>query len=127
MPFQFLRKDEVLKLHARLLERFGGTHGLRDEGALESALAAAENRYHYENADLATCAATYAYHLSQAHAFIDGNKRIAAHVSEVFLGLNGAELTATDDQSIELFMKIAAGELSRDEVEQFFKQRVAIR
>lgn len=127
MPFQFLQKDEVLKLHARLLEVFGGTHGLRDEGALESALAAPENREHYENADLATCAATYAYHLSQAHAFLDGNKRIAAHSARVFLGLNGALLTATDDQVIELFLKIAAGELSRDGVEEFFKRWVVIR
>lgn len=124
MPFQFLQKDEVLKLHARLLEVFGGTHGLRDEGSLESALAAPENREHYENADLATCAATYAYHLSQAHAFLDGNKRIAAHAARVFLGLNNAVLTATDDQVIELFLKIAAGELSREEVEQFFKQHI---
>lgn len=127
MPFYFLRKDEVLKLHARLLELFGGTHGLRDEGALESALAAAENRAHYENADLAALAATYAYHLSQAHAFVDGNKRIAAHGARVFLGLNDAELTATDEEVVELFLKIAAGGSSRDEVEQFFKQRVAIR
>jgi death-on-curing protein len=124
LPFQFLQKDEVLKLHARLLEVFGGTHGLRDEGSLESALAAPENREHYENADLATCAATYAYHLSQAHAFLDGNKRIAAHAARVFLGLNNAVLTATDDQVIELFLKIAAGELSREEVEQFFKQHI---
>jgi death-on-curing protein len=100
---------------------------LRDEGALESALAAAENREHYENADLATCAATYAYHLSQAHAFVDGNKRVAAHAAGVFLGLNDAELTATDEQVIELFLKIAASELSRDEVEQFFKERVTVR
>jgi death-on-curing protein len=127
LPFLFLRKDEVLKLHARLLERFGGTRGLRDEGALESALAAAENREHYENIDLATCAATYAYHLSQAHAFLDGNKRIATHASGVFLGLNNAELTATDDQVIELFLKIAAGELSRDEVEEFFRQWIVVR
>ncbi len=127
MPFLFLRKDEVLKLHARLLERFGGTHGLRDEGALESALSAAENREHYENADLATCAATYAYHLSQAHAFVDGNKRIAAHASGAFLGLNDAELTAADDQVIELFMKIAAGKLSRDEAEEFFRRWIVVR
>jgi death-on-curing protein len=127
LPFLFLQKDDVLRLHARLLELFGGSHGLRDEGALESALAAAENREHYENADLATCAATYAYHLSQAHAFVEGNKRIAAHVAVVFLGLNDAELTATDEQVIEVFLKIAASELSRDEVEQFFKERVTVR
>jgi death-on-curing protein len=126
LPFLFPRKDEVLELHARVLEEFGGTRGLRDEGALESALAAAENREHYEQADLATCAATYAFHLSQAHTFVDGNKRVAFAVSEVFLKINGAELTATNEQLMELFLKIAAGELSRDEVEELFKRWIVI-
>jgi death-on-curing protein len=124
LPFLFPRKQEVLDIHARLIEEFGGSHGLRDEGALESALVASENREYYENADLATCAATYAYHLTQAHAFIDGNKRIAAAVSEIFLELNSARLNATNEQIISLFLDIAAGKLSRDEVEQFFLQWV---
>ncbi|HEX7317056.1 MAG TPA: type II toxin-antitoxin system death-on-curing family toxin [Pyrinomonadaceae bacterium] len=120
MSFLFPRKQETLEIHAQLIEVFGGSHGLRDAGALESALAAAENREHYEGADLATCAATYAYHLSQAHAFFDGNKRIAAAVSEIFLELNGARLNATNDQIIRLFLDIAAGDVSRDQVEHFF-------
>lgn len=124
MAFLFLRKEEVLNIHARSLELFGGTRGLRDEGALESALAAAENRKHYENADLATCAATYAYHLSQAHAFVDGNKRVAAAVSEIFLEINGAQLMFSNEQIVDLFLKIAASEFSRDDVERFFKEWV---
>lgn len=127
MPFLFPRKQEVLGIHARLIEEFGGGGGLRDEGALESALAAAENRVHYENAGLATCAATYAYHLSQAHAFVDGNKRIAAAVSEIFLEINGARLTATNEQIVRLFLDIAAGNLSRDEVERLFLKWVESR
>ena len=121
----FLRKQEVLTIHKQLIKEFGGAHGLRDEGALDSALVAAENRAYYEKADLATCAATYAYHLTQAHAFIDGNKRIAAAGSEVFLELNEAHLTATNDQVVDLFLSIAAGEVSRDEVERFFSAWVA--
>jgi len=120
LPFLFLRKEEILDIHAQLIEAFGGTHGLRDEAALESALTAAENSQYYENADLATCAATYAYHLTQAHAFMDGNKRIAAAVSESFVELNGARLKAADEQIVALFLDIAAGKLSRDEVEEFF-------
>lgn len=123
MPLLFPRKQEVLDIHARLIDEFGGAHGTRDEGALESALASPETRAHYENADLATCAATYAYHLSQAHAFIDGNKRIAAAVSEIFIELNGARLDATNEQVVAFFMGIAAGRLSRDEVEKFFRRR----
>ncbi|MCI0485211.1 MAG: type II toxin-antitoxin system death-on-curing family toxin [Blastocatellia bacterium] len=124
MSFIFLRKQEALDIHARLIETFGGSHDLRDEGALESALVAAETREYYENADLATCAATYAYHLSQAHAFVDGNKRIAAAISEIFLEANGARLNMTDERLVELFLDIAAGDSSRDEVERLFRQYV---
>jgi len=53
-------------IHARLIEETGGSGGLSDQGSLESALAAAENRYNYEKTDLITCAATYAFHLTQA-------------------------------------------------------------
>lgn len=75
---KFPDRLDALTVHARLISKTGGTGGLRDEGLLESALAAAENRHHYEAADVVACAATYAYHLTQAHAFVDGNKRVAA-------------------------------------------------
>ena len=127
MPFLFPRKQEVLDIHARLIEAFGGIHGLRDEAALESALASAQNREYYESADLPTCAATYAYHLTQAHAFIDGNKRVAAAVSEIFLELTGVRLNATNKQIVSVFCDIAASKLSRDEVEECFKHWTASR
>lgn len=57
---KFPDKLDVLTVHARLIAETGGSPGLRDEGLLESALAAPENRYNYEDADLVTCAATYA-------------------------------------------------------------------
>lgn len=116
----FLYKTEVIGIHEKLIEEFGGIHGLRDEGALESALASVENRAYYENADIAACAATYAYHLTQAHAFIDGNKRIAAAVSEIFLEINDAKLNAANDQIVDLFLSIASGEKSRNDIEQIF-------
>jgi len=118
--------EEVLDLHEQAIEEFGGAHGLRDEAAIESALMAAENRAYYENASLAICAATYAYHLSQAHAFIDGNKRIAAAVSELFLSINDARLELTNDEIVELFMGIAASQITRDEVERIFAQRITM-
>ncbi|MGI8469063.1 MAG: type II toxin-antitoxin system death-on-curing family toxin [Pyrinomonadaceae bacterium] len=112
--------DEILLIHAEIIKETGGSEGLRDAGALESALKAAENRLFYETDDLAVLAATYAFHISQAHAFIDGNKRIAAVASELFLEMNGAKSSATNDEIIELFLDIAAGKLSRDEVEEKF-------
>ena len=116
----------MLAIHARAIEEFGGLHGVRDAGALEAALTAAENRAYYEQATLTICAATYAYHLTQAHAFLDGNKRVAAAVAEIFLALNGAELRTTDDQIVALFLAIAAAQVSRQDVEQWFAQRVAL-
>jgi death-on-curing protein len=87
----FPDKLDVLTVHARLIAETGGTVGLRNEGLLESALAAVENRRRHEDADFVTCAATYAYHLTQAHAFVDGNKRVAAAVTETFLESNEVE------------------------------------
>ena len=119
---EFPKLETVLKFHSILIERYGGSHGLRDQGALESALAAAQNRYFYEEADLAACAATYAYHLSQAHAFIDGNKRIAWAVAILFLEMNGVILTVPETEAEEICLSIAAGQITRDEVEQRFTQ-----
>ena len=120
----FPHKNEVLEIHRQLIDRFGGLHGIRDEGALDSALLAAANRVHYEKADLAICAATYAFHLTQNHSFVDGNKRIGAAVAEVFVRLNGSHLSATNDEIVELALNIAAGTTSREQVEQWFAQRV---
>ena len=120
----FIRKAEALELHRRLLERYGGADGLRDEAALEGALIAAENCAWYENADVVACAAAYAFHLAQAHAFADGNKRVAAACMLVFLTVNGAQMEATIDELEELFMGIARGELDRAAVEEVLRGHV---
>ena len=108
-----------------MISETGGTGGIRDEGLLESALAAAENRHRYEAADVVRCAATYAYHLTQAHAFIDGNKRVAAAITETFLETNDVRLIMTDDEIVQLFLKIASGAQSRDQVEQILRGKTA--
>lgn len=120
----FPDKLEVLTVHARLLAETGGSSGLRDEALFESALAAAENRHFYEAADAVSCAASYAYHLTQAHAFVDGNKRLGAAIAETFLATNGFELVMTDQELVELCLGIASSQLNRDEVEQRLRARV---
>ncbi|MBX2998204.1 MAG: type II toxin-antitoxin system death-on-curing family toxin [Caldilineaceae bacterium] len=120
---RFITKEIALLLHARSIEEHGGSHSLRDKGGFESTLTAAENRYLYEEASLAVCAATYAYHLTKAHAFIDGNKRIAAAVAETFLEWNGLWLDATNDEIVDLFLTIAANQCTREEGEAFFQQK----
>jgi death-on-curing protein len=120
----FFSKEEMLLIHHADIERFGGSHGLRDEGALESALNAAEARNYYEQADVVTCAATYGFHLCQAHAFVDGNKRIAAIACELFLKDNGLTLGFTNEEIVQTFLKIASSEMTRDELETLLRAHV---
>lgn len=119
---KFVDRTSVLIIHRKLIDRYGGIHGIRDEGALVSAVNAAENRFNYETEDVVKLAATYAYHLSQAHAFLDGNKRIAAAIAGVFLEIKGVQLNVREAEVIDLFLKIASGNLSRNEVEIKFAE-----
>ena len=118
----FLTKNDVLKIHRRTIEAHGGTAGIRDESALESAVFSPENRYYYENADVFDCAAAYAFHLSKAHAFVDGNKRIAAVSAEVFLLINGFAITANGKELENLYLGIADGKIDRKEVGEFYRR-----
>lgn len=86
---RFLTADEVNRIHARNLAEHGGSDGTRDPGLVESALASAKNTYHYANGDLFDIAASYAFHLAESQAFVDGNKRTAVTSALVFLGING--------------------------------------
>lgn len=86
---EFLSVDEVLAIHARLVERFGGPPGLRDQGLLESALYRPQTGYY---ADLAEMAAALFESLLMNHPFLDGNKRVAFFAADVFLRLNGLRI-----------------------------------
>ena len=110
-----------------MISETGGRGGIRDEGLLESALAAAENLHHYEAADVVCCAAAYAFHLTQTHAFIDGNKRVGAAITETFLETNGLRLMMTNDEIARLFLQIASNALSRDQIEEILRDRISPR
>lgn len=86
---QFLSLDEAIAIHERLIDKFGGTQGLRDKGLLESALFRPQTGYY---ADLAQMAAALFESLIINHAFVDVNKRAAYFISDVFLRLNGWKL-----------------------------------
>ena len=120
----FLNKSDIIAIQERAIKEFGGLHGIRDEGALESAVIAIVNRFHYEQADLVACAATYGYHIAKAHAFIDGNKRTAAIATETFLLVNDARLEVKNSQFADLFIGLASGEVSRDDAEALLRSWV---
>ena len=93
--------DEVVESHDRLIDRFGGSLGLRDRGALESALARPRSGYYN---DLIEEAAALWESLSQNHPFLDGNKRVAITVTAAFLALNGFRLQFEDLDAYEFLI-----------------------
>jgi death-on-curing protein len=115
---EFLTVDDVIDNHAHQVEQFGGSHGLRDRGLLESAVAQAEVSFggEYVHPDLFAMAAAYLFHLVSNHAFIDGNKRVGLAAALVFLDLNGEAIETGTEQLYELTMGVACGEIDRDTV-----------
>jgi death-on-curing protein len=109
----FLALDQVLRLHRRSLEEHGGIDGARDPGAIESALASAQNTWFYREADLFEIAATYAFHLAESQAFFDGNKRAAIASALTFLELNGAYVQPNQDELYAAMIAIANRQLDK--------------
>ena len=111
--------------HAEQLAEHGGGAGVRDPGMLESAMARPQNLAVYGEPDAAALAGAYAFGIARNHPFVDGNKRTAAVVSETFLVLNGYALTATDAELVVAFLALAAGELSEEEMSDWFRGHLA--
>jgi death-on-curing protein len=111
-------------MQAANIDRFGGAHGIHSESALLSALEAPKNRAYYEDADVITCAATYGFHLCQAHSFADGNKRVGAACMLIFLQLNGQQCSLASEQVIEIFLAVASSKMTRDELEAFLRAHI---
>lgn len=117
--------DEVaLAIHKQQLTEHGGSSGVRDDGLLTSALARPKNLYNYEpgNASIPRLAACYAYGLARNHPFVDGNKRVALVVSLLFLKLNGMDISAPIEERYQVFMALADGSMSEDELSLWFER-----
>ena len=108
----WLTRALVEAIHDQLITEHGGSHGIRDEGLLESALARAPNQFAYGSPTLAELAAAYAVGLCRNHAFIDGNKRVALTAADVFLQLNEHELVAPEAEAVVMTRELAAGQCS---------------
>ena len=119
-----LSKRQILALHDHLIAETGGQSGLRDEGLLESALAAPFAAFGSEELypTLVQKAARLGYGLVKNHAFIDGNKRIAAHAMLTFLALNGVEPRYTQQELSDIFLKLAAGEAEYEDLLAWVKE-----
>lgn len=108
---RWLTLDEIKVAHERQLARFGGPPGIRDEGALESALMRPVNRWRYEGSELPALAAAYAFGLARNHAFVDGNKRVAFIAMTLFLRRNGVRFSPDSAEATAIMFALAAGEV----------------
>lgn len=115
MSWEFLSRRVVEAFHAEQLRRHGGAQGLRDENALESALARPEQKAHYE------LAAAYVFGIARNHAFVDGNKRTAIVAAGAFLLLNGYEMTVDQGTVYEFTIGVASGDIDEIGAAAFFR------
>jgi death-on-curing protein len=115
MIWRFLNVELVKAMQAELIDKYGGSHGLRDAGLLESAVLRAQNKVNYEpDVSVAAVAASLAWGLIKNHAFIDGNKRIGAAALFNFLRANGYKLTCSEREETEQVLRAAASEITED-------------
>jgi death-on-curing protein len=118
----------VEAVHFDLVRAHGGMPGIRDEHALESALARAPQRFAYApTTDLAGLAAAYAHGLVRNHPFNDGNKRIAFVTAGVFVGLNGYRIEAPETEVVTIMLALAAGKLDEVELAAWLRSRLVPR
>jgi len=113
-------------IHVDQLREHGGLVGVRDENALEAALARPRHKWHYEpGTAIPGLAAAYGFALSRAHPYTDGNKRVAFVVMVVFLELNGWRFAATEQQVVETMVRLASGSLSELSLEKWLTQHAS--
>jgi death-on-curing protein len=119
----FLTLDDIFESHQNQIETYGGSHGIRDIGLLESAIAQPEASFdgQYLHADIFEMAAAYLYHLVMNHPFVDGNKRVGLEAALIFLEINNENLSASDEELVDLVLKTTAGQVGKREIAEFFR------
>lgn len=124
MNIVFLSLDELIEIHRQQIEIYGGSIGLRDLGALESALAQPETTFdgEYLHTSIPAMAAAYLFHLCQNHPFVDGNKRAGANAAITFLLMNDWEPEFEPDEFADLVLSVASGGMDKTELTAQFEQ-----
>ena len=115
----------VLAVHDEQLAEHGGLPGIRDPGAVQSALARPRNLASYEECDdIAQLAAAYAYGIARNHGFADGNKRTALVIADLFLMLNGYELTSLPAENVLTILAVADGSMPEEELVAWVRSNI---
>jgi death-on-curing protein len=125
----YLSFDQVEALHAAQIERYGGSAGLRDRGALEAAVARPAMTFGGEDLypDASSKAAALMHSLVMNHAYVDGNKRVGAHAAILFFALNGYQTDITAKELEQITLTVARGEMDAEPLAIWFRQRVTRR
>ena len=113
--------ETVLAIHNRQIAEHGGLSGVRDAGALASALGRPKNKFAHAEPDIFDLASAYGFGIATNHPFADGNKRTAYVVSVLFLNLNGYRLDAGQDEKYRTFLDLAAGNLAEEPLAVWFR------
>ena len=123
---RFIELEEALRIHKRQVDRFGGDDGVRDRGLLESALAVPRASFGgaLVHEDVIAMAGAYLFHLCKNHPFMDGNKRVALAVTLYFLRRNGLSLEVEDQSLQEHVLAVASGQMSKDQVTAYLRERL---
>jgi len=123
---QFLSVEQVLAIHQRMIERYGGDSGLRDLGLIDSAVMMPQQAFagEYLHPTVSSMAAAYLYHLAANHGLVDGNKRVAVGAALVFLDVNGWKLRLTIDELERITLDVAASRLDKAGLTELFEAAI---
>ncbi len=123
---RYLTVDEVLELHRQVIARTEGSAGIRDRGALESAVAQPRMTFSEEELypTIVEKSAALGFSLIQNHPFVDGNKRVGHDAMETFLVLNGYQIVANVDEQEQIILQVAAGTLKRDTFSEWLRSHI---
>jgi death-on-curing protein len=126
---RYLTLTEVLELYRRIIEQSGGSSGIANLGALESALAQPRMTFSGEELypSIVEKASTIGFALIKNHPFLDGNKRIGHAAMEVFLVLNGFEISAPVDEQEQIILQVASSAIARDEFTEWLRSHIVDR
>jgi death on curing protein len=128
VSFEYVRADVLRNVHGRLIERYGGVSGVRDENGLESAIARPKNLAFYAGAESAgALGAALAWALLRNHPFADGNKRAAFAGLTIFLELNGYRLTCSEVEETAMVLRAASSEISEEDWTAWVERSVALK
>jgi death-on-curing protein len=124
MATRFIPDRIVAIIHSDLLQRYGGRPGLRDPNLLDSALAQPKVTVggKFAHKTLFDKAAAYGFHICRNHPFVDGNKRVAFVLMDIFLQKNGWEIISNEEEAYSMMMLLASGKLSKGQLSKWLKE-----